>query len=90
MTEYTRDFDPFYNVTRKELEIFKDANCKGTDTEAFFIEKTELYDPVVKKICNRCSIKEQCLQFALKYKVVGFWGGTTEYQRNHDFRVYAA
>lgn len=69
------------NIDAKDLIWFDRANCKGTDTESFFIEKGEAYPKELRQICNRCEVKGECLNFAVKYKTLGFWGGTSELDR---------
>jgi hypothetical protein len=69
------------HIDRDDLLWFDKANCKGTDTDSFFIERGEAYPPELKQVCNRCSVKKDCLNFAVKYNTVGFWGGTSEMDR---------
>jgi hypothetical protein len=59
------------------------ANCLGLDPELFFpngaiAPKTEA---TLRRICMKCNIMEDCLDYALKVKVNGYWAGTTETQR---------
>lgn len=60
------------------------ANCQGLDTEHFFVpDGSGTYQDVklLNRICNNCEIKQQCLDYALKHAVLGYWGNTTEHQR---------
>lgn len=68
-------------IEKEDFNWFDEANCKGTDTDSFFIERGEAYPPELKKICDNCSVKRECLNFALKYNTLGFWGGTSEMDR---------
>jgi hypothetical protein len=68
-------------IDREDLLWFDKANCKGTDTDSFFIEKGEAYPPELKRVCSVCSVKKDCLDFAVKYNTLGFWGGTSEMDR---------
>lgn len=34
-----------------------------------------------KAYCDRCIVKEKCLEYALKYNCDGLWGGTTDTER---------
>lgn len=80
--DYVRKVDP------KDTEFAKDGNCIGTDTEAFFTEeKGEHYAPEVKRVCRACTVKFECLSFALKYNMLGYWGNTTELQRRQIKRM---
>ena len=55
------------------------ASCIGTDPEAFFPEdRGSDYVPEVKRICKGCPVQSDCLSFAVRYRVQGYWGGTTE------------
>lgn len=58
------------------------ANCAGTETEEWFSDTT-VYEnkPILKKICNSCLAKDECLDYALHHNVQGFWGGTSEFER---------
>jgi WhiB family transcriptional regulator, redox-sensing transcriptional regulator len=60
------------------------SNCTDTDPEAFFtVEGTSTYPNLLmlKRICGGCDAKAECLDYALKHNVMGYWGNTTEYQR---------
>lgn len=70
-------------IDKEDTQWFDEANCKGTDTDSFFIERGEAYPPELKEICYRCSVRRDCLDFALKYNTLGFWGGTSEMDRRH-------
>lgn len=43
-----------------------------------------------KRVCSRCPVKEQCLQYAIDNDIrEGVWGGTTEQERaklEHGYR----
>lgn len=59
-------------------------NCRSVPSEAFFtIEGSSTYSDInmLRRICSNCEIKQQCLDYALKHEVMGYWGGTTEYER---------
>ena len=60
-------------------------NCESTDSELFFIEDGKgKYSEIkaLQGICNACVVKTECLNYALKYNVAGYWGNTTETQRH--------
>lgn len=62
----------------------EEANCAGTDSEAFFTETgTSTYKELkmLKKICGDCTVQKDCLDYALKNNVMGYWGNTTEVER---------
>lgn len=54
------------------------ANCRGTDTPAWFPEKgrvTSEHLGILQRICDACEIQERCLAWALEREERGFWGG---------------
>jgi hypothetical protein len=62
----------------------EEANCAGTDSDAFFtVERTSTYTDIkmLRKICGGCAVVDQCLDYALNHEVLGYWGNTTEFQR---------
>jgi hypothetical protein len=66
-----------------ERDYWKGALCAEIDPELFFPPKGQFskgQNP--KKICNRCEIKQKCLDYALKDpELRGIWGGTNEPDR---------
>lgn len=66
----------------EDMTWTEQASCIGTDTEAFFPEdKGYDYPPEVRRICRGCDVVNECLSFAVRYRVQGYWGGTTEQER---------
>jgi WhiB family redox-sensing transcriptional regulator len=71
--------------------VFKteQANCLGVDPELFFpvgqINATT--EKTLNRICMKCEILNDCLNYALNVKVDGYWAGTTEAQRK-DLRRF--
>lgn len=67
-----------------ELMWTDQANCKGLDTNDFFVEdggKRYENESILKRICNGCTVKTECFDYALHNNVTGYWGGTTEKTR---------
>lgn len=60
-----------------------EANCNGLDTELFFTDDSKTYSelPLLKRVCNNCVVKNECLDYALHHAVLGWWGGTSEKTR---------
>ena len=60
-----------------------EANCNGLDTELFFTDESKVYSelPLLKRVCNNCVVKNECLDYALHHAVLGWWGGTSEKTR---------
>ena len=59
------------------FEWQQQAACRNT-TEDFF---AEMVSKNVKALCAGCPVAQQCLEYALVYKDYGYWGGTTERER---------
>lgn len=58
-----------------------DALCAQTDPEAFFPEKGGSTRDA-KKVCGACTVREQCLEYALANdERFGIWGGMSERER---------
>jgi WhiB family redox-sensing transcriptional regulator len=57
------------------------ALCAQTDPEAFFPEKGGSTREA-KRICSRCEVKGECLEYALGHNErFGIWGGLSERER---------
>lgn len=56
-----------------------DANCVGTDPEAFFPEKGGSTREA-KRICARCTVQAECLDYSLGERF-GIYGGLSERER---------
>lgn len=62
------------------------GNCNGSDTDLFFEPDnsrgmTTKNLRVLRKICGSCEVKPQCLDYAMRHDVLGFWGGTSHSER---------
>jgi WhiB family redox-sensing transcriptional regulator len=58
-----------------------DALCSQTDPEAFFPEKGGSTRDA-KRICAQCTVRTECLDFALENdERFGIWGGLSERER---------
>ena len=57
-----------------------DRACYGMDTDLF-------YDPAVraiaeaKRVCQRCDVRLDCLDYAMANDELGVWGGMSERDR---------
>jgi WhiB family transcriptional regulator, redox-sensing transcriptional regulator len=66
-----------------------DAACRGEDSELFFApnyfekkEEKEAREERAKAICQRCDVREECLEYALRNREPhGIWGGLNEMER---------
>lgn len=63
-------------------ELWLDAAlCAQTDPEAFFPEKGGSTREA-KKVCARCEVRDECLEYALDHdERFGIWGGVSERAR---------
>lgn len=64
-----------------------EAKCLQADPEAFFPEKGGSTREA-KRICDRCDVREECLEYALTNdERFGIWGGLSERERRRLKRV---
>lgn len=64
--------------------------CRNVDTSVFYPEhatpRMAMRIREAKQICLSCSVRLECLEYALKYETVGIWGGLTESERRRTRR----
>jgi WhiB family transcriptional regulator, redox-sensing transcriptional regulator len=62
------------------------AACRSADPELFFplsgSGKAREEIAEAKAICAGCPVRRQCLEFALRTRPQGIWGGLTELERH--------
>lgn len=74
-------FDAFDADTATNEDWQERALCAQTDPEAFFPEKGGSTREA-KKICQRCPVRAECLEYALAHdERFGIWGGLSERER---------
>jgi WhiB family redox-sensing transcriptional regulator len=57
------------------------ARCTEVDPEIFFPERGGS-SKAARQVCSQCSVRDQCLEYALNNKEqFGIWGGTSERER---------
>jgi WhiB family redox-sensing transcriptional regulator len=62
------------------------AACRGLETEIFY-PPTDEEAVNAKLVCERCPVRESCLEFALAVREKeGVWGGCTERERRRIIR----
>lgn len=67
------------------MEWTERARCRGLDPDQFFVRGAAQARRAIK-VCQRCTVKDACLSYALDNEIdFGVWGGLTERQR----RAYA-
>ena len=69
----------------------KRALCAQADPDAWFPEQNQReLTQLVKRICGRCPVRAQCLEYALSGAdtwgeiATGIWGGTTPQERDRQ------
>jgi WhiB family redox-sensing transcriptional regulator len=64
----------------------KSAACKGAATSDFFSTGQEKVREM-KRLCDTCEVRTQCLNFALENEITwGIYGGMTAQERNKAFK----
>lgn len=72
------------------MDWTEQARCRGVDPDQFFVRGAAQARQALK-LCNRCTVKEQCLQYAVDNGIdFGVWGGLTERQRRAYQRRFVA
>lgn len=69
----------------KAPEWMNDAACAGAELDKFFPAKGA-GNRQARAICADCPVINDCLDYAIVYRMTGIWGGTTQSQRN---RLYS-
>jgi len=72
---------PEVNIVFEKQAWMNKAGCKGYPTEWWFPERGGVYK-AAKEICERCPVRQQCLDYSLTLpNVIGIWGGLSGNQR---------
>ncbi len=62
------------------------AACRGIDPDVFYPVSDEDAE-AAKEVCDRCSVRTACLEWALSSREKdGVWGGATERERRRMIR----
>jgi WhiB family redox-sensing transcriptional regulator len=69
------------------------AQCIGTDPDLFFplggSEAPLAQAEAAKQVCNQCTVRVLCLEYALETnQTTGVWGGTNEDERRAIRRTW--
>jgi len=60
--------------------------CRGLDAGIFYPDDEQDAE-VAKQVCEGCSVRHACLEFALaRREKIGVWGGATERERRRMLR----
>lgn len=64
----------------------EEANCIETDPSLWFPEKLTKHPTpqirLAKQICGECTVRAECLRYAISTESVGIWGGTDTNERH--------
>lgn len=63
------------------------AACADTDPNLFFNGGGPV-PSVIRKMCEACPEREQCLDYALRHNVDGAWAGTSKIERDRLRELY--
>jgi WhiB family redox-sensing transcriptional regulator len=81
--EVSMDILNEWKLTNQKFDWMEEAMCKGL-THMFFPEQGDENKFVerAKAICATCTVKDDCLEFALDNSFIyGIWGGMSSRQR---------
>lgn len=73
-----------WTLVNKNEDWKADALCKEYKDVAFFPKRgyNQVQSQKAKEICSRCSVREECLQYALDNRFpFGIWGGLSADER---------
>lgn len=57
------------------------AACRGWGPENFFRPRGSVITLRVKKLCGACPVQPECLEYGVRYKLLGIWGGLATHER---------
>lgn len=70
---YHYEFDP------GDTSWMDDAACRGHDVNDFFIERGQTVKPSVRRLCEDCPVRIDCLEYAVERPGLrGRWGGLSQ------------
>ena len=78
--------DGFWDREFTPAPFMEDAVCKNADPIIFFVNKGDT-GIEAKKLCEKCPVKQACLDFAIEtHERFGIWGGMNFRERNAELR----
>lgn len=81
------DVTPKPLILREPLEWRERGACRGSETSKFFADRGgHLLIQQAKLVCAICTVRTNCLNFAIDNHERGIWGGTTEGERKRMIR----
>lgn len=76
-------------IAYKNTDWQAEAECRSdVDPELFFPDRsTRIATEMAREVCNRCVVKDKCLEYALdNNEPFGIWGGLNEEERRSLLR----
>jgi WhiB family redox-sensing transcriptional regulator len=74
-----------HNGQFPDLPTLPDAACKGTQVPDVLFPpsggRREAHEKAAKAVCDTCTIRTECLEWALEHRMQGVWGGLTDKER---------
>ena len=78
--------DPSAFVPPDEFRWMLRALCRGASPSEFF-PSDGVGVEMARRVCERCPVREECLEYALEYRIEhGVWGGASERERRRILR----
>ena len=75
-----------WEAVNKAIDWMDEANCKNMDTNLFFPNLGQNYDPFIEEVCMECSVIEECAWYANETSAdFGMFGGMSPNDR-HKWR----
>jgi WhiB family redox-sensing transcriptional regulator len=76
-----------FSLVLKNFDWMDSAACRGSKVDFFPEENYHSDAPKAIAICQRCPVKQKCLEFAVANKMrYGIWGGLNPVQRRQYLR----
>lgn len=55
--------------------------CVDLDLDLFFVTRGDKVSRIAEDACNRCEVRSECRDWALRHEHHGYWAGTSERER---------
>lgn len=57
------------------------AACRGHDPNKFFPSRGTPVSSAIRNLCKGCPVRTDCLEFGIRWPVLGIWGGKAVRER---------
>lgn len=70
----------------KAIDEMPHAPACSNDPDLFFLDGARNYldEQTIRRACQPCPIRQQCLDFAVKHAEMGVWGGVRFTRRPYE------